>query len=209
MSIAIRNVTFSSALVAWSHNHYTCADNFYKVIYRPNWNNILSGVSRQNIHQEEVIPLSRNSLTLQRLTPSTNYILCVTCRGTHPSRDQCTIFHTMTRHAELPGSKRLDLAFMIWLISSALLLIIAMILLYGCLRMWCKKCKYIPQDSPSEPIGTCEENTPAWHGVNAETALMDDTFQVSTVIVLDRVSETKSDGLLQKTQGGEKCSFVT
>ncbi|XP_029444039.1 fibronectin type III domain-containing protein 9-like [Rhinatrema bivittatum] len=205
MNIAIRNVTFSSASVTWSHNHYMCPDKFYRVMYRPNWNNILSGFSKQNFHREEDIPLSHNSLTLQKLTPSTNYILCVTCHGTRPSRDQCTIFHTMTRDAVVPDRKRLDLALVIWLISSGLLIIVTMILLYGCLRMWCRKCKRTPKgSSSSEPTGISEGNTQAWHGGDAETAFTDDVFQVPTLIVLDRFSETKPDGLLKKTLGEKR-----
>ncbi|XP_043917348.1 fibronectin type III domain-containing protein 9-like [Protopterus annectens] len=206
MNIEIKNITFSSASVSWSPTHYVCPEKFYRIMYRPNWNSILSGFSRQTFHREEVIPLSRNSFTLQRLAPSTNYILCVTCHGIHPSRDQCTIFHTMAKDSLFMANKKLDLAMIIWLTSSVFLIIIAITLMYGCLKMWCKKCKRIPKDySFSSSLGTDRGATQAWNGADAETALVDDNFEVPVLdrlAVLDRHSESKSDGIIQKTLGG-------
>uniref|UniRef100_A0A8C3XV18 Fibronectin type-III domain-containing protein n=1 Tax=Chelydra serpentina TaxID=8475 RepID=A0A8C3XV18_CHESE len=170
------NVTLTSVSVAWSHDHYTCPNEFYGVIYWPSWNRILSGVLRHDF------------LTLQRLTPSTNYILC------------CTNFHTMARDAVFPASKMIDLAMVIWLISSVLFIILAMVLLYGCLRMWCKKCKNTSNGpGTSEHISGHAGNAHSWHGVDIETTQI---HEFPTLIVTDMFPEIKPERVIHTPLGG-------
>lgn len=65
--------------------------------------------------------------------------MCVTCQSANPSSDQCKIFHTLAQDPSTVNSKKKDLALGIWLTSSIILLIIACILLYGCLHIWWRK----------------------------------------------------------------------
>ncbi|XP_069487805.1 fibronectin type III domain-containing protein 9-like [Ambystoma mexicanum] len=202
MNIVVKNITLTSALVAWSTKQFACPDNFYKVLYRTNWNGVLSSFSRQNFHREEMVPVGHNFLALRKLSPSTSYIICVTCQGAHPSRDQCTIFQTMAGGAVSPASKKLDLAVVIWLISSALLIIIVMVLLYGCFRMWCRKCKSSGKNADSPQPGGGKGKSKSWPGIDAETTLTEDIFEIPTPTVLNKISEAMPDALLQKTLDG-------
>ncbi|XP_006135887.1 fibronectin type III domain-containing protein 9-like [Pelodiscus sinensis] len=138
MGVTIQNVTGSTAMVIWP-TMASCADSFYSIMYHPNWNNMLSGYSRKNFQKEERVPASRSSFVIENLTPLTTYILCVTCQSANPSSDQCRIFHTLEEDPASASNKKKELALGIWLTSSILLLIIAGILLYGCLHIWCRK----------------------------------------------------------------------
>ncbi|XP_069090703.1 fibronectin type III domain-containing protein 9 [Pleurodeles waltl] len=202
MNIVIKNIAVTTAMVAWSPKQYACPDNFYRVLYRTTWNGILSSFSKQNFHREEMVPVGHRSLSLRKLSPATSYVLCVTCHGTHPSRDQCTVFQTLARGAVSPANKKVDLSLVIWLFSSALLIIIAMILLYGCIRTWCRKRKSSATDC-GFPKSDSEGKPKAWHATEAETTLTEDIFEVPTVTVLDKISESISDILLQKTLEGK------
>ncbi|XP_075446694.1 fibronectin type III domain-containing protein 9 [Ascaphus truei] len=138
MGISVQNITASTAMVIWP-SISSCADSFYSIMYQSNWNTMLSGYSRKNFQKEERIPGSRTFFTIENLTPLTTYILCVTCQSANPSSDQCRIFHTLGQDPALVNSKKKELAIGIWLTSSILLLIIACILLYGCLHIWWRK----------------------------------------------------------------------
>ncbi|XP_067416031.1 fibronectin type III domain-containing protein 9-like [Emydura macquarii macquarii] len=138
MGVTVQNITGSTAMVIWP-TIASCADSFYSIMYHPNWNNMLSGYSRKNFQKEERVPASRSSFVIENLTPLTTYILCVTCQSANPSSDQCRIFHTLEIDPASASNKKKDLALGIWLTSSILLLIIAGILLYGCLHLWCRK----------------------------------------------------------------------
>uniref|UniRef100_A0A8C8RV46 Fibronectin type-III domain-containing protein n=1 Tax=Pelusios castaneus TaxID=367368 RepID=A0A8C8RV46_9SAUR len=138
MGVTVQNITGSTALVIWP-TIASCADSFYSIMYHRNWNNTLSSYSRKNFQKEERVPASRSSFVIENLTPLTTYILCVTCQSANPSSDQCRIFHTSEKDPASASNKKKDLALGIWLTSSILLLIIAGILLYGCLQLWCRK----------------------------------------------------------------------
>uniref|UniRef100_A0A674IG73 Fibronectin type-III domain-containing protein n=1 Tax=Terrapene triunguis TaxID=2587831 RepID=A0A674IG73_9SAUR len=138
MGVTIQNITGSTAMVIWP-TMAICADSFYSIMYHPNRNNMLSGYSRKNFQKEERVPASRSSFVIENLTPLTTYILCVTCQSANPSSDQCRIFHTLEEDPASASNKKKDLALGIWLTSSILLLIIAGILLYGCLHIWYRK----------------------------------------------------------------------
>uniref|UniRef100_A0A4W3JQ63 Fibronectin type-III domain-containing protein n=1 Tax=Callorhinchus milii TaxID=7868 RepID=A0A4W3JQ63_CALMI len=138
MGIAVQNISSTSAIVKWPSAVH-CADDFYSIMYHPNWNTLLSSYSRKTFQKEQRVPISQNWLTIENLTPLTTYILCVTCQPANPSNDQCTIFNTMSQETAAVRSKKKDLAMGIWLTSSVLLLIIAGTLLYGCIHVWCRK----------------------------------------------------------------------
>ncbi|KGL81857.1 Fibronectin type III domain-containing protein 9, partial [Tinamus guttatus] len=144
MGITIQNVTGNTAVVIWP-KMASCADSFYSVMYHPNWNSVLSSYSRKSFHKEERVPTSRSSFVLENLTPLTTYILCVTCQSASPSRDQCRTFHTLQADAASASSTKKELALGIWLTSSVLLLVIAAILLYGCLHLLCRRRREHPQ----------------------------------------------------------------
>ncbi|XP_007891030.2 fibronectin type III domain-containing protein 9 [Callorhinchus milii] len=205
MKIEVKNISFTSALVSWSPPQRSCLRNFYQIMYRPNWNRILSGISRQNFPREKLVPLSHTSITLKALTPSTQYIFCMACQGTHLSRDQCTTFHTMAKETVVVGGKKLDLAMIVWLTSSTLLIIIVIILLYGCFKMWVKRCKRNAKGyNLSHSTTANREASQAWHVGNAETALVEVQFEVPTLALLDRFAESKSDALIEKAFSGTK-----
>ncbi|XP_028657743.1 fibronectin type III domain-containing protein 9 [Erpetoichthys calabaricus] len=201
MNLEIKNISFTSASVSWSHDPYSCPENLYRLMYRPNWNSILSGFSRQNFHREEAVPLGRSSLKLQRLTPSTNYILCVTCQGSQPSRDQCSIFHTLAKDAMVLNSRTLDLATVVWLTSSILLMITAIVLLHGCFKLWCRKCKR-KRYSSAETVRIQGGGSQAWNIVNAETALGDDQSSLQTLSMLEKKAEDKPAYLSDNGKSG-------
>ncbi|XP_063300729.1 fibronectin type III domain-containing protein 9 [Pelobates fuscus] len=138
MAISVQNITANTAVVIWP-SIAGCTDSFYSIMYKSNWNTMLSEYSKKNFQKEERIPASRTYFTIENLTPLTSYILCVTCQSAIPSSDQCRIFHTPGQDPSSVNSKKKELALGIWLTSSILLLIIACILLYGCLHIWWRK----------------------------------------------------------------------
>uniref|UniRef100_G3VWV3 Fibronectin type-III domain-containing protein n=1 Tax=Sarcophilus harrisii TaxID=9305 RepID=G3VWV3_SARHA len=138
MGIIVQNVTGSTAMVMWP-TVASCADSFYSIMYHPNWDSLLSGYSKKSFQREERVPASQSSFVIENLTPLTKYILCVTCQSANPSSDQCRIFQTKEQDPSSVSNRKKDLALGIWLTSSILLLIIAGILLYGCLNIWCRK----------------------------------------------------------------------
>uniref|UniRef100_A0A8C5M392 Fibronectin type-III domain-containing protein n=1 Tax=Leptobrachium leishanense TaxID=445787 RepID=A0A8C5M392_9ANUR len=138
MVISVQNITANTAVVIWP-SISGCTDSFYSIMYKSNWNTMLSEYSKKSFQKEERIPASRTFFTIENLTPLTTYILCVTCQSAIPSSDQCRIFHTLGQDASSMNSKKKDLALGIWLTSSILLLIIACILIYGCLHIWWRR----------------------------------------------------------------------
>ncbi|XP_033869251.2 fibronectin type III domain-containing protein 9-like [Acipenser ruthenus] len=194
MNLEMKNISFTSASVSWSPNPYTCPANLYRLIYRPNWSSILSGFSRQNFNREEMVPLGSSSLTLHRLTPSTNYIICVTCQGSQVSRDQCALFHTLAKDAVVLTSRTIDLATVVWFTSSILLIITAIVLLHGCFKLWCRKSKR-KRYSSAETIRFQGRSGQAWPEGNAETALVDDHCEIPSLSILEKQTEVKSEGL--------------
>ncbi|NXL49629.1 FNDC9 protein, partial [Podilymbus podiceps] len=138
MGITVQNITGNTAMVIWPKTA-SCADSFYSVMYHPNWNSMLSSYSRKNFQKEERVPASRSSFVVENLTPLTTYIVCVTCQSANPSSDQCRVFNTLERDPASASNTKKELALGIWLASSVLLLIIAAILIYGCLHLLCRR----------------------------------------------------------------------
>uniref|UniRef100_A0A8C3KGA8 Fibronectin type-III domain-containing protein n=1 Tax=Calidris pygmaea TaxID=425635 RepID=A0A8C3KGA8_9CHAR len=138
MGITVQNITGSTAMVIWP-KMASCVDSFYSVMYHPNWNSMLSSYSRKSFQKEERVPTTRSSFVVENLAPLTTYIVCVTCQSANPSSDQCRVFNTLEQDLASASNTKKDLALGIWLTSSVLLLIIAAILLYGCLHLLCRR----------------------------------------------------------------------
>ncbi|NXT00864.1 FNDC9 protein, partial [Jacana jacana] len=138
MGITVQNITGSTAMVIWP-KMASCVDSFYSVMYHPNWNSMLSSYSRKSFQKEERVPTTRSSFVVENLAPLTTYIVCVTCQSANPSSDQCRVFNTLERDPASASNTKKELALGIWLTSSILLLIIAAILLYGCLHLLCRR----------------------------------------------------------------------
>ncbi|XP_067997008.1 fibronectin type III domain-containing protein 9-like [Melanerpes formicivorus] len=138
MGITVQNVTGNTAMVTWP-KMAGCVDTFYSIMYHPNWNSMLSSYSRKSFQKEERVPTSRSSFVVENLTPLTTYIVCVTCQSANPSSDQCRVFNTLEQDPASASNTKKELALGIWLTSSILLLIIAAVLLYGCLHLLCRR----------------------------------------------------------------------
>ncbi|NXJ54334.1 FNDC9 protein, partial [Spizaetus tyrannus] len=138
MGIIVQNITGNTAMVIWP-KMASCTDSFYSIMYHPNWNSMLSSYSRKSFQKEERVPASRSSFVVENLTPLTTYIVCVTCQSANPSSDQCRVFNTLEQDPASASNTKKELALGIWLTSSVLLLIIAAILLYGCLHLLCRR----------------------------------------------------------------------
>ncbi|NXQ25081.1 FNDC9 protein, partial [Alaudala cheleensis] len=138
MGITVQNITGDTAMVIWP-KMASCVDSFYSIMYHPNWNSMLSSYSRKSFQREERVPTTRSSFVVENLTPLTTYIMCVTCQSANPSSDQCRVFNTLERDPASASNTKKELALGIWLTSSVLLLIIAAVLLYGCLHLLCRR----------------------------------------------------------------------
>lgn len=172
----------------------SCADSFYSIMYHPNWNNMLSSYSRKNFQKEERVPTSRSSFVVENLTPLTTYIVCVTCQSANPSSDQCRVFNTLERDPASASNTKKELALGIWLTSSVLLLIIAAVLLYGCLHLVCRRRRERlqgPNGSSKQDYGKVWTKSTAYalEELGRQSQLMQDTeekhpggIQLATII---------------------------
>lgn len=136
MAITVQNISSSSARVSWP-SAPNCLDTFYSVMYHPNWNSLLMGYTRKSFLREERIPVSHTSTSLVNLTPQTTYILCVTCQAANPVRNQCQVFSTLGEGGGGQDGSGWQLAIGVWMASSILLMVIAGVLLWGCLHSIC------------------------------------------------------------------------
>ncbi len=136
MGIAVYNISTTSARVSWP-SYPSCLDTFYSVMYDPNWNSLLMGYKRKSFLHEERIPVSQTSAHLANLLPQTAYFLCVTCQAANPVRDQCQVFSTLSDNSEGHDRAGWELAMGVWLTCCILLLVIAGVLLWGCLHTIC------------------------------------------------------------------------
>lgn len=136
MGITVYNISTTSARVSWP-SLPSCLDTFYSVMYDPNWNSLLMGYKRKSFMHEERIPVSQTSTHLANLIPQTAYFLCVTCQAANPVREQCQVFSTLSDNSEGHDRAGWELAMGVWLTCCILLLVIAGILLWGCLHTVC------------------------------------------------------------------------
>ncbi|XP_067423518.1 fibronectin type III domain-containing protein 9 [Emydura macquarii macquarii] len=188
MNIEVRNVSYTSATVSWSTNS-PCPENYYHVMYHPNWNSIFAGYLRQNFHREDRVPHSLRSLVLHRLTPSTNYILCITCKNSYPSSNHCTTFRTLDQKPLALRSLKQESVTSVWMVSSLLLLCFTAFLVYGCLQFWSSRCHKASRQ------GQCSAN-PEWDAdeqtsspeVTLSTGMKEELLEVPMMAVLMRRS---------------------
>ncbi|XP_051930314.1 fibronectin type III domain-containing protein 9 [Hippocampus zosterae] len=136
MAIAVYNVSATTARVSWPPSA-GCLDTFYSVMYSPNWNSLLMAFKRKSFMHEERIPVSQTAAHLANLLPQTTYLLCVTCQAANPVRDQCQVFGTLSDSGEGQDRGGWELATGAWLTCCLLLLVIAGVLLWGCLHGVC------------------------------------------------------------------------
>uniref|UniRef100_A0A3B5AQG4 Fibronectin type-III domain-containing protein n=1 Tax=Stegastes partitus TaxID=144197 RepID=A0A3B5AQG4_9TELE len=136
MSIVVYNISSTSARVSWPASP-SCLDTFYSVMYDPNWNSLFLGYKRKSFTYEERIPVSQTTTHIANLVPQTAYFLCVTCQAANPVRDQCQVFSTLSENSEGHDRAGWELAMGVWLTCCVLLLVIAGILLWGCLHTAC------------------------------------------------------------------------
>uniref|UniRef100_A0A8C9R9J9 Fibronectin type-III domain-containing protein n=1 Tax=Scleropages formosus TaxID=113540 RepID=A0A8C9R9J9_SCLFO len=133
MVINVENITCHSASVTWPSSP-GCLGSFYSIIYHPNWESVLMGFTRKNLYKENRVPAGQTTASLVNLSPGTTYVLCVTCWSAASPRDQCQMFRTPEENIAELGDSRGEIAMGVWLASSVLLLLIAVMLLYGCLH---------------------------------------------------------------------------
>lgn len=157
MGVTIQNVTGNTALVTWS-KMASCTGGFYSIMYNPNWDKTLSGYTRNHFQKEVRVPAGRSSFVIQNLIPLTTYILCVTCQLSSPSSNQCRTFSTPEKDSGSTSNRKKELAMGIWLTSTVLLLLIAGILVYGCMHIWWRKRRERLESQSSTP----EEKGKAW-----------------------------------------------
>ncbi|XP_065599952.1 fibronectin type III domain-containing protein 9-like [Cyrtonyx montezumae] len=181
MGITVQNITGNTAMVIWPRMA-SCADSFYSIMYHPNWNSALSSYSRKSFQKEERVPASRSSFVVENLTPLTTYLLCVTCQSANPSSDQCQVFNTLEQDLASAGTTKKELALGIWLASSLLLLIIAAILLYGCLHLLCRTRREQREAQPKGLARDFEEPSGHSHGLQGSEERQQDGIQLATII---------------------------
>ncbi|KAI1234166.1 hypothetical protein IHE44_0003883 [Lamprotornis superbus] len=173
MNIEVHNITYTSATVSWAMSS-PCPENYYHVMYRPNWNSVFAGYLRQNFHREERVPHPLSSLVLHRLTPSTIYVLCITCKNSYPSSNHCTTFHTLDKIPLVFGGSKHEPTTSMWMVSSLLLLCFLALLAYGCLQFWSARCHWAarlkhPNSSPEEVVeGSGSPEEPLRDGLREE-----------------------------------------
>lgn len=173
MNIEVHNITYTSATVSWAMSS-PCPENYYHVMYRPNWNSVFAGYLRQNFHREERVPHPLSSLVLHRLTPSTIYVLCITCKNSYPSSNHCTTFHTLDKIPLVFGGSKHEPTTSMWMVSSLLLLCFLALLAYGCLQFWSARCHRAarlkhPHTSPEEVVeGSSSPEEPLRDGLREE-----------------------------------------
>uniref|UniRef100_A0A3Q2PDT6 Fibronectin type-III domain-containing protein n=1 Tax=Fundulus heteroclitus TaxID=8078 RepID=A0A3Q2PDT6_FUNHE len=154
MGVTVYNVSSTSARVNWPASP-TCLDTFYSVMYDPNWNSLIMGYKRKSFKHEERIPVSQTNTYLGNLLPQTAYFLCVTCQAADPVREQCQVFSTPSESSEGHDRAGWEVAVGVWLTCCLLLLIIAGVLLWGCLHNMCS----LPGSSPESRPGAENRNT--------------------------------------------------
>ncbi|KAI9520543.1 hypothetical protein NQZ68_017244 [Dissostichus eleginoides] len=136
MGVVVFNISATSAHVSWPVSP-SCLDTFYSVMYDPNWNSLLMGYKRKSFLIEERIPVSQTTTYLHHLIPQTAYFLCVTCQAANPVQDQCQVFSTPSDSNDPHDRAGWELAMGVWLTCCVLLLVIAGVLLWGCVHTMC------------------------------------------------------------------------
>lgn len=136
MGVTVYNISATSVRVSWPPSP-TCRDTFYSVMYDPNWNSLIMGYKRKSFKHEERIPVSQTGTHLANLLPLTAYFLCVTCQAADPVREQCKVFSTLSESSETHDRGGWEHMAGVWLTCCLLLLVVAGLLVWGCLHSVC------------------------------------------------------------------------
>lgn len=140
MNIEVGNISYTGAIISWSSSE-PCLEDYYHIMYRPNWNSIFSGYLRYSFHHEEKVPRTISSVVLEHLAPSTLYFLCISCKkAAFPYRHYCTMFHTLDKSPLAPGSSLVDPQISLWVLMAILLACFTAVLAFICLQFWCVRC---------------------------------------------------------------------
>ncbi|XP_036900711.1 fibronectin type III domain-containing protein 9 [Sturnira hondurensis] len=140
MNIEVGNISYTEATVSWSPSE-PCLEDYYHIMYRPNWNSIFSGYLRYSFQHEEKVPNTISTVVLDHLTPSTFYFLCVSCKKiTFPYRHYCTMFHTMEKNPLSSGKPLVDPHVSLWVLLAILMACFTAVLAFICLQYWCIRC---------------------------------------------------------------------
>uniref|UniRef100_A0A673U8D8 Fibronectin type-III domain-containing protein n=1 Tax=Suricata suricatta TaxID=37032 RepID=A0A673U8D8_SURSU len=140
MNIEVGNVSYTGAIISWSSSE-PCLEDYYHIMYRPNWNSIFSGYLRYSFHHEEKVPRTISSVVLEHLAPSTLYFLCISCKkAAFPYRHYCTMFHTLDKSPLAAGSSLVDPQISLWVLMAILLACFTAVLAFICLQFWCIRC---------------------------------------------------------------------
>lgn len=140
MNIEVGNVSYTGAIISWSSSE-PCLEDYYHIMYRPNWNSIFSGYLRYSFHHEEKVPRTISSVVLEHLAPSTLYFLCISCKKiAFPYRHYCTMFHTLDKSPLAAGSSLVDPQISLWVLMAILLACFTAVLAFICLQFWCIRC---------------------------------------------------------------------
>ncbi|XP_003782050.1 fibronectin type III domain-containing protein 9 [Otolemur garnettii] len=138
MNIKVGNISYTGAIISWSSSE-PCLEDYYHIMYRPNWNSIFSGYLRYSFHHEETVPRTTSSVVLEHLAPSTLYFLCISCKKA-AYRHYCTMFHTLDKSPLAAGSSLVDPQISLWVLMAILLACFTAVLAFICLQFWCIRC---------------------------------------------------------------------
>ncbi|KAJ0065245.1 hypothetical protein NL108_006568 [Boleophthalmus pectinirostris] len=218
MGVVVYNISSTSAKVTWPRSPY-CLDTFYSVMYDPNWNSLLMGYKRKSFMHEERIPVSQTTTHLANLHPQTAYFLCVTCQAANPVREQCQVFNTLGESGDTSDRTGWELAMGVWLTCCILLLIIAGVLLWGCLHTLCSS--LLPNQTNTDngrvvdqnhqdnsgsgrlyTPSSSEDSTNNNHGTVSQTPLILPQTNNSSALMLNQDHELRS---LSKLSGSESA----
>ncbi|KAM4826506.1 fibronectin type III domain-containing protein 9 [Thomomys bottae] len=140
MNIEVENVSYTGAIISWSPSE-PCLEDYYHIMYRPNWNSLFSGYLRYSFHHEEKVPRAARSVALEHLAPSTLYFLCISCqKAAFPYSHYCTMFHTLDKSPLAAGGSLVDPQLSLWVLMAILLACFTAVLAFICLQFWCIRC---------------------------------------------------------------------
>ncbi|XP_028907996.1 fibronectin type III domain-containing protein 9 isoform X2 [Ornithorhynchus anatinus] len=158
MNIEVGNISYTQATISWSSVE-PCPENYYHIMYRPNWNSIFSSYLRHTLHHKERVPSTLSSFVLHRLAPSTVYLICVTCKSSYPSSNHCTMFRTLDRAPFALGGSQEDPSISIWVVGALLIASFLALLTFFCFQFCCGRCLQSHRSHGTGPQEEADELT--------------------------------------------------
>ncbi|XP_054876474.1 fibronectin type III domain-containing protein 9 [Poeciliopsis prolifica] len=181
MVVTVYNISSTSARVTWPASP-ACLDTFYSVMYDPNWNSLIMGYKRKSFKHEERIPVSQTATYLGNLLPQTAYFLCVTCQAADPVREQCQVFSTPSESSEGHDRAGWEVAVGVWLTCCLLLLVIAGVLLWGCLHNMCSLPGRAAESRPVVTTSTRQDMSSSGHLFQARSSSSEESIKRATAM---------------------------